>query len=96
MADYQRIDRELLEHIAEVSRLKLTDEELERFTEQLKVILDAFREIDEVDTEGVEPSFHPSELKDVLREDEAKPWDWDPLGNSGHKEGKQFKGPRIT
>jgi len=95
VADYQRIDRELLEHIAEVSRLKLTDEELERFTEQLKVILDAFREIDEVDTEGVEPSFHPSELKDVLREDEAKPWDWDPLGNSGHKEGKQFKGPRI-
>ncbi|MQY82121.1 Asp-tRNA(Asn)/Glu-tRNA(Gln) amidotransferase GatCAB subunit C, partial [archaeon] len=33
MADYQRIDRKLLEHIAEVSRLKLTDEELERFTE---------------------------------------------------------------
>ena len=69
MADYRRIDRELLEHIAEVSRLKLTDEELERFTEQLKVILGAFREIDEVDTEGVKPSFHPSELKDVLRED---------------------------
>ncbi len=96
MADYRRIDRELLEHIAEVSRLKLTDEELERFTEQLKVILGAFREIDEVDTEGVEPSFHPSELKDALREDEAKPWDWDPLGNSGHKERRQFKGPRIT
>ncbi len=96
MADYQRIDRKLLEHIAEVSRLKLTDEELERFTEQLKVILGAFREIDEVDTEGVEPSFHPSELKDVLREDEAKPWDWDPLSNSRHKERRQFKGPRIT
>ena len=96
MADYQKIDRELLEHIAEVSRLKLTDEELERFTEQLKVILDAFREIDEVNTEGVEPSFHPSELKDVLREDEAKPWGWDTLGNSWHKERKQFKGPRIT
>ena len=96
MADYRRIDRELLEHIAEVSRLKLTDEELERFTEQLKVIIEAFREIDEVDTEGVEPSFHPSELKDVLREDEAKLWDRDPLGNSEHKERKQFKGPRIT
>ena len=96
MADYQRIDRKLLEYIAEVSRLKLTDEELERFTEQLKVIIGAFREIDEVDTEGVEPSFHPSELKDVLREDEAKPWDWDPLGNSRHRERKKFKGPRIT
>ena len=96
MADYQKIDRELLEHIAEVSRLKLTDEELERFTGQLRVILEAFREIDEVDTEGVEPSFHPSELRDVLREDEARPCVWDPLGNMVHREGRQFKGPRIT
>ena len=96
MADYHRIDRELLEHIAEISQLKLTDKELERFREQLMVILEAFREIDEVDTEGVEPSFHPSELKDVLREDKAKPWDWDPLGNSQHKEKRQFKGPKIT
>ena len=96
MADYRRIDRELLEHIAEISQLKLTDKELESFTEQLMVILEAFREIDEVDTEGVEPSFHPSELKDVLREDKAKPWDWDPLGNSQHKEKRQFKGPKIT
>jgi aspartyl-tRNA(Asn)/glutamyl-tRNA(Gln) amidotransferase subunit C len=96
VSDYHRIDRVLLEHIAEISQLKLTDKELESFTEQLMVILEAFREIDEVDTEGVEPSFHPSELKDVLREDEAKPWDWDPLGNSQHRERRQFKGPRIT
>lgn len=96
MAVYQRIDRKLLEHVAEVSRLELSEEELGRFTEQLKVILEAFREIDGVDTEGVEPSFHPLELKNVLREDEAKPWDWEPLGNSRHREDRHFKGPRIT
>ena len=96
MTDEWVIDLRLLTHLAEVSRLELTDEELERFTEQLKVILEAFREIDEVDTEGVEPSFHPLELKNVLRGDEAKPWEWDPLGNSGHREGRHFKGPRIT
>jgi aspartyl-tRNA(Asn)/glutamyl-tRNA(Gln) amidotransferase subunit C len=79
-----------------VSRLHLSEEELEKFTGQLKVILEAFRELDEVDTEGVEPSFHPSELKNVLREDEAAPWDWDPLSNTRHRDGKHFKGPRIT
>ena len=96
MAGHWEIDRKLLEHLAEVSRLELTEEELERFTDQLRVILEAFREIDRVETDGVEPSFHPSELKNVWREDEARSWDWDPLGNSQHKEGKHFKGPRIA
>ncbi len=96
MAGPWEIDRKLVEHLAEVSRLELTEEELERFTGQLRVILEAFREIDEVDTDGVEPSFHPSELKNVWRDDAAEPWDWDPFGNSQHKEGRYFKGPRIT
>ena len=95
MADQLAIDRELLERVARVARLELTDEELEKFTDQLRVILEAFKELDEVDTDGVEPSFHPQELKNVLREDEAKPWDWDPLSNTGHREGRNFKGPRI-
>jgi aspartyl-tRNA(Asn)/glutamyl-tRNA(Gln) amidotransferase subunit C len=96
MADHWEIDRKLLDRLAEASRLDLSDEELEKFTDQLRVILEAFREIDKVDTDGVEPSFHPSEMKNVLREDEAKPWEWDPLTNSEHKEGKYFKGPRIA
>ena len=96
MSDQWTIDRGLVERIAKVARLELTEDEVEKFTEQLKVILEAFRELDDVDTEGVEPSFHPQELSNVLREDEAKPWDWDPLGNSRHKERRQFKGPRIT
>lgn len=96
MAGHWEIDKELLEHLTKVSRLELTEEELERFTDQLRVILEAFREIDEVETDGVEPSFHPSELKNVWREDAARKWDWDPLGNAQHKEGRYFKGPRIT
>ena len=96
MADHWKVDRRLLEHLCDVSRLQLTEEELEKFTGQLQVILEAFRALDEADTEGVEPSFHPSELKNVLREDEAVPWDWDPLSNTWHRDGKHFKGPRIT
>jgi len=90
------IDRELLAHLSRVSRLELTEEEQERFTEQLKVILEAFREIDGVDTEGVEPSFQPLEVKNVWREDVATDWDWDPLANSRHREKSHIKGPRIV
>ena len=81
--------------VAEAARLSLTDEELKRYEQQLKVILEAFRTLDEVDTEGVEPSFHPIELGDVLRDDEASGWSWDPLSNSRHREDGYFRGPRI-
>jgi aspartyl-tRNA(Asn)/glutamyl-tRNA(Gln) amidotransferase subunit C len=89
------IDRELVERIAKVARLELTEADVEKFNGQLKVILEAFKELDEVDTEGVEPSFHPQELSNILREDEVTPWDWNPLENTEHREGKHFKGPRI-
>jgi aspartyl-tRNA(Asn)/glutamyl-tRNA(Gln) amidotransferase subunit C len=89
------IDRELVERIAKVARLELTEADVEKFNGQLKVILEAFKELDEVDTEGIEPSFHPQELSNILREDEVTPWDWNPLENTEHREGKHFKGPRI-
>lgn len=96
MTQHWTIDRELLAHLSRISRLELTEEEQERFTEQLKVILEAFREIDGVDTEGVEPSFQPLEVKNVWREDVATDWDWDPLANSRHREKSHIKGPRIV
>jgi aspartyl-tRNA(Asn)/glutamyl-tRNA(Gln) amidotransferase subunit C len=95
VSDQWTIDRGLVERIAKVARLELTEDEIEKFTKQLKVILEAFRELDVVDTEGVEPSFHPQELSNVLREDETTIWSWDPLENTEHKEGRHFKGPRI-
>lgn len=96
MAAYNKINRELLEHLAKISRLELTEKELELFTDQLGVILEAFKEIRKVETDNILPSFHPSELKNVLREDVSKSWNWDPMENTVHKERRYFKGPKIT
>lgn len=95
MPEY-RLDKDLVRHVVEVARLQLSDEELERYSEQLETILQAFKEIDEVDTEDVEPSFHPIPLENVLRDDVAEDWDWDPLANTEHKEKHHFRGPKIT
>lgn len=95
-SQYWEIDKKLVEHVAKVSRLKLTDEELEKFSKQLENILNAFKEIDEVDTARVKPSFHPQELKNDWREDKVEPWKWNPLENTKHKEKKHFKSPRIV
>jgi aspartyl-tRNA(Asn)/glutamyl-tRNA(Gln) amidotransferase subunit C len=96
LTEYWNVEQELVEHVAKVSRLELTKEELERFTEQLKGILDAFKEMDEVDTDDVKPSFHPVEAKNIWREDQAEYWDWGPFDNSEHTEERYFKGPKVT
>jgi aspartyl-tRNA(Asn)/glutamyl-tRNA(Gln) amidotransferase subunit C len=96
MVEYWKIDKALLEHVSKIARLELTEEEKEKFVKQLEDILKAFKKIDEVDTEKVKPSFHPIEIKNVMREDEVKTWKWEPLANTKHKEKKYFKGPRIV
>ena len=89
------VTRDLVLELAKAARLNLSDEETAKYTQQLSVILDAFKELDEVSTEGVEPSYHPMEIADRLREDMVEKWDWDPLANVKDKEGKYIRGPKI-
>ncbi len=67
-----RITTEDVAHVAQLARLKLTDEELERFTEQLAAVLEHARDVEALDTEGVPPTAHPLPLRNVLREDRVR------------------------
>ncbi len=89
------VTRDLVERLAKAARLTLTEKETTKYTQQLSVILEAFNELDQVDTEGVEPSYHPIELEDALRDDEPKKWEWEPLANVVDKEGRNIRGPKI-
>ena len=89
------LTRELVLELAKAARLTLSDMETEKYTQQLSVILDAFRELDEVNTYGVEPSYHPIEMSDSLRADKPEEWQWDPLANIKDKEDEYIRGPKI-
>jgi aspartyl-tRNA(Asn)/glutamyl-tRNA(Gln) amidotransferase subunit C len=89
------VTRDLVERLAKAARLNLTPEETGMYAQQLSVILDAFKELDQVDTEGVEPSYHPIELEGALREDEPEKWEWDPLANVADTEDRSIRGPKI-
>jgi aspartyl-tRNA(Asn)/glutamyl-tRNA(Gln) amidotransferase subunit C len=67
------IDRKRVEHVAGLARIALTDEELDRFTGQLQVILGAIEQLKDVDTSDVPPSASVLPLKNVMREDEPRP-----------------------
>lgn len=96
MPDYWKIDKQLVKRVADNSRLRLTDGEIENFTKQLSDILTTFKKLDEVDTKDVKASFHPQEMKNVFRDDKTEEWKWQPLANTKHKEEKYFKGPKIV
>lgn len=62
-----------VEKIANLAKLKLSDEEKEKFGNQLGDILSYMDRLKEVDTENVEPLRHVLELETPLREDVVKP-----------------------
>ena len=91
------ITREIVKKVSELAKLKLSEEEIEKFTKELEEIEKAFSKIQEVDTENIEPAFHPIEIKNVWREDvpEQSFSQEEALSNTEHKEKGYFKGPKI-
>jgi aspartyl-tRNA(Asn)/glutamyl-tRNA(Gln) amidotransferase subunit C len=63
------ISREEVAHLARLSRLAVTDEELDRFAGQLDVILQAVARVGEVAAADIPPTSHSVPLTNVLRED---------------------------
>ena len=63
-----------VEHVARLARLQLSDNEAELFTVQLGSIIEYIETLKEVDTSKVEPMSHVFDLKNVWREDSAKPY----------------------
>ena len=89
------ISREEVLHVARLARLELSDEEVERFAEQLSAILEAVGKVSELDLEGVEPTAHPLEVVNVWAEDEPRPClslD-EALANAPDREGGSFRVP---
>ncbi|NPA40217.1 MAG: Asp-tRNA(Asn)/Glu-tRNA(Gln) amidotransferase subunit GatC [Thermodesulfobacteria bacterium] len=61
--------------IAHLSRLEFNEEEAKGLSEELSKILDYFKKLGEVNTEGVEPTFHAIRVATPFRDDEVKPFE---------------------
>jgi aspartyl-tRNA(Asn)/glutamyl-tRNA(Gln) amidotransferase subunit C len=63
------LSREDVAHVARLARLALNDEELERYTDQLRAVLDHARDLEAFDLELTPPTAHPFAAAAYLRED---------------------------
>jgi len=87
------VDTDEVEHVAELARVDLTEEEINAFTTQFADILAYFDALDEVPAVKHEP-----ELVNVMRRDEVTGSldQSEALQNAPETEDGQFKGPRVS
>ncbi|MBA3604670.1 MAG: Asp-tRNA(Asn)/Glu-tRNA(Gln) amidotransferase subunit GatC [Acidimicrobiia bacterium] len=69
----ERISTADVVHVANLARLALSAEEIERTTAQLADMLEHFADIDELELDDVAPMTQPFPLVNVLRDDEVRP-----------------------
>jgi aspartyl-tRNA(Asn)/glutamyl-tRNA(Gln) amidotransferase subunit C len=67
------IDRDQVLHVARLSRLRLSDAEVETMASELSGILEHVDRIGKLDLDGVEPTTHTVALENVLRPDVPRP-----------------------
>lgn len=71
MSDF---DKDSLNALQDLCKIKLTDQEIEDFSVKLKRIIDYIKQLDEIDTNGVDPCNYVlmDMQKNVFREDEIE------------------------
>lgn len=91
-----KVTGEMAVNIARLARLRLTGEELEKYSEQLSGILEHMAVIAEADVEGVEPMFHACPEHHALRDDTVRSFNSDDiLDSSINVKDKFFSVPAI-
>jgi aspartyl-tRNA(Asn)/glutamyl-tRNA(Gln) amidotransferase subunit C len=91
------LTRTEVEHIAALARLELSDEELDRYGEQLSAVLEHAARLQELDTSGIPPTSSVLPPRSVLRPDEPRPGlaPEDLLRGAPEAEKGQFRVPPV-
>ncbi len=93
----KNIDEQQVRHIAHLARLKLTDDEVAKFSDQLAAILTYIEKLSEVNTDGIEPTAHAVPMQNVFRDDVPAPslGAEKVLANAPGKVASYFKVPKV-
>jgi aspartyl-tRNA(Asn)/glutamyl-tRNA(Gln) amidotransferase subunit C len=93
----RKIDEAQVRKVAKLSRLDLTEAEVEEFAGQLSAIIDYVEKMNELDTEKVEPLAHCLPINNIFRDDSIKEslGTEKTLANAPQRDGEFFKVPKI-
>ena len=93
----KKISQAQVRKVAKLSRLEITDAEVQEFTGQLSAILDYVEKMNELNTDNVEPLAHCLPVSNVFRRDCVKEslGTEKTLANAPQRDGEFFKVPKI-
>jgi len=91
------LTKDQVEQVAALARLKLSPQEIEKFTKDLTVILDYVDQLKSVNTDGVEPKDQFIKAENVFREDKIRPSlsRAQALANAPDKDEEFFRVPKV-
>ncbi len=87
-----------VQYIARLAKLRLSEQELPQMTQQLNKILEYMDQLNELDTEDVQPLAHPLQMENVFREDVRQPSlkPEEALANAPERKGSYFSVPKVV
>ncbi len=92
------ITRDDVLHLAELSNISLAEDQIEPLIKDLDNILDYVSQLDELDTDNVEPTYQCFDMQNVWREDEIEEFEakrGDLLALTSESEDNQIKVPKV-
>ena len=92
------IDRAAVDHVARLARLQLSQDERDRMASELSHILEHAERVQALDLEGVDPTSHALDVRNVTRPDDRRPSlpQELALANAPAAEEGRFRVPRIV
>tara|TARA_B100000029_G_scaffold120933_1_gene114288 strand:- start:3195 stop:3482 length:288 start_codon:yes stop_codon:yes gene_type:complete len=92
------IDKKLVKKIATLSKVKVKDSEIDRFSTDLSKIINWVEKLNEVDTKDITPVANPSDIKIPFRKDEINDGKIEEkiLKNAPEKKGGYFIVPKVV
>ena len=92
-----KLDPDQVRRIARLARINLSPDELEQFSNQLSDILDYVDQLDELNTDDVEPTSHPLKISNVFRDDKVGQSlsSQEALANAPQTHGDFFAVPKV-
>ena len=86
-----------IKHVAKLANLKLNDDEIDKFKDQLSEVVDYIDQLSEVDTKGIEGAARTTTLENIFKEDVVKESlnQEDALSGTNETHNGYFKVPAI-
>lgn len=92
------VNCETIKHLADLSNFSVTDAEIESLSGDLNNIIKYISQLDELDTENVEPTYQVFEMENIWRDDEILPQDAsreELLAMTKDEKDNQIKVPKV-